>query len=131
MGWGALFMLNSFPVNLIVGIALSFLAGLGVGGGSLLMLWLTVILNTEYNIARTINLLFFIPAAIAASVFRWKQGSLQIKKILPAIICGCFSAAVFAFVSQYINIVLVKKIFGGLLLVTGTREFLYRARNAK
>ncbi len=131
MGWGALFMLNSIPVSLLAGALLSFLAGLGVGGGSLLMLWLTLILGIEHNIARSINLLFFIPTAIIASFFRWKQGSLEIKKILPAVICGCLSAAVFAFLSKTVDIELIKKLFGGLLLITGLRELFYRPRNAK
>ncbi len=124
-------MLNSIPISLLAGTLLSFLAGLGVGGGSLLMLWLTIILGIEYNIARSINLLVFIPAAIAASFFRWKQGSVQFKKILPAIICGCISAAGFAIISNYINIVSIKKLFGILLLVTGVRELFYRPRKAK
>ena len=54
-------MLNSFPVALLVGTILGFLAGLGVGGGSLLILWLTVVCNTPYAAARIVNLLFFLP----------------------------------------------------------------------
>ena len=38
-------MLESLPVTLIIGTLLGFLSGLGVGGGSLLILWLTVILQ--------------------------------------------------------------------------------------
>ena len=37
-------MLESLPVALIVGTLLGFLTGLGVGGGSLLILWLTLVL---------------------------------------------------------------------------------------
>ena len=124
-------MLNSFPVALIIGTLLSFLAGLGVGGGSLLMIWLTVLLSVEYSIARTVNLLVFIPTAICASFFRWKQGALEFRKILPAIIFGCISAAGFALLSNYINMVWIKKLFGALLLFTGIRELFYRARKAK
>jgi len=61
MGWGAVFMLESFPVLLAIGSVLGFLAGLGVGGGSLLMLWLTLVIGTDHSVARNINLLFFIP----------------------------------------------------------------------
>ena len=131
MGWGALFMLNSIPVGLLAGALFSFLAGLGVGGGSLLMLWLTLVLGIEHNIARSVNLLFFIPTAIVASFFRWKQGALQIKRILPAVICGCISAAIFAFLSKTVEIELIKKLFGVLLLITGVRELFYRPRKAR
>lgn len=119
-------MLESIPISLLAGAFLSFLAGLGVGGGSLLMLWLTLILGLDHSIARSINLLFFIPTAVVASFFRWKQGSLDIKQILPAILFGCISAAVFAFLSKHIDIELIKKLFGILLLITGVRELFYR-----
>ena len=57
-------MLESFPVCIAVGTILGFLAGLGIGGGSLLILWLTMVLGMPQPEARFINLLFFLPAAI-------------------------------------------------------------------
>lgn len=95
------------------------------------MLWLTLILGLEHGIARNINLLFFLPAAVIASLFRWKQGALQIKKVLPSIIAGCISAALFAWLSRHLDLTLIKKLFGGLLLLTGFRELFYRPRKAK
>lgn len=124
-------MLNSLPVMLVIGALLGFLSGLGVGGGSLLMLWLTLVLGLEHSIARNINLLFFLPAAAIASFFRWKQGALSFKKILPAVIAGCISAGLFACLSRNIDIALIKKLFGALLLATGLRELFYRPRKAK
>lgn len=124
-------MLESIPVIIIVGSILGFLSGLGVGGGTLLMLWLTLVLGTEHSIARTINLLFFIPSALVASFFRWKQGKLNLPKVLPAIVCGCLSSACFSLLSKQINISLMKKSFGVLLLFTGFRELFYRPRKAR
>lgn len=124
-------MLDSIPVMLAMGCILGFLSGLGVGGGSLLMLWLTLVLNIDHNIARNVNLLFFIPSAIIASLFRWKQGTLQIQKILPAILSGCISAICFARLSQQMETHLLKKLFGFLLLFAGLRELFYRPRKAK
>lgn len=124
-------MLESLPVMLLVGSFLGFLSGLGVGGGSLLILWLTLVLEMPHNAARNINLLFFIPSAIIASLFRWKQGTLNIKKILPAIIGGCMSAAIFSLVSGLVDISILKKLFGALLLLTGLRELFYRPRKAR
>ena len=92
-------MLNSFPIAIIIGCALGFLAGLGVGGGSLLILWLTLILGLDHTTARGINLLFFIPTAVIASLFRWKQGSLRLARILPDVIGGCIAASLFTIVS--------------------------------
>lgn len=124
-------MLDSLPVILIVGTVLGFLAGLGVGGGSLLILWLTLVLGMEHPQARLINLLFFLPSAIIASFFRWKQGKLDFKKVLPAILTGCIAAGVCSFLSSSMDITLLKKLFGGLLLLTGIRELLYKPRTKK
>lgn len=124
-------MLESLPVMLSVGCVLGFLSGLGVGGGSLLMLWLTLVLGMEHQAARLMNLLFFIPSALIASLFRWKQGALEFRKILPAIITGCLCAFGFSLLSRRLPLALLKKLFGGLLLITGLRELFYRPRNAK
>ena len=124
-------MLESFPVVIIIGTVLGFLAGLGVGGGTLLILWLTLVINTDQSIARSINLLFFIPCAIVSSIFRWKQGALDFKRILPAIFAGCIGAAIFSLISKQLDISLLKKLFGFLLLITGTRELLYRSKRKK
>ena len=124
-------MLNSFPIAIIIGCALGFLAGLGVGGGSLLILWLTLILGLDHTAARGINLLFFIPTAVIASLFRWKQGSLQLAKILPAVIGGCIAASLFTIVSKHVQPEFIRTLFGLLLIVTGIRELFYRPRKAK
>lgn len=121
-------MLDSIPISLIVGCVLGFLAGLGVGGGSLLILWLTLAVGTPHPEARVINLLFFLPSALISSLFRWKQGTLNIRKVIPAVIAGCISAALFSWLSQEADIGLIKKLFGGLLLVTGLRELFYKVR---
>ena len=117
----------AFPIAAVLG----FLAGLGVGGGSLLMLWLTMAVGMEYSAARTINLLFFRPSAFIATLFRRKQGVLQLKKILPAAICGCAAAAAFTFIGNWIDASLLEKLFGALLLLTGLRELFYRPRKPR
>lgn len=121
-------MLESFPVVIIVGTVLGFLAGLGVGGGSLLMLWLTLVLGMEHPQARLLNLLFFLPASIITSLFRWKQGKLDLKRILPAILAGCAAAALFSWLSFTLDISMLKKLFGILLLLTGLRELFYKPK---
>lgn len=121
-------MLSSLPVVLIIGTLLGFLAGIGVGGGSLLIMWLTLILQMPYPQARILNLLFFLPSALVASFFRWKQGALEIKKILPAILAGLVAAGAFSVLSNHIDVQLLKKAFGVLLLITGIRELLYRPK---
>jgi len=121
-------MLESWPFALFVGTVLGYLSGLGIGGGSLLILWLTIVLEMDHWAARGINLLFFLPAASVACVFRWKQGAVNIKTILPAVAAGCAAAAACAWLSGSLDMTLLKKLFGALLLLTGLRELFYRPK---
>ena len=122
-------MLESLPVMLIVGTVLGFLSGLGIGGGSLLILWLTMVLHADPTVARSINLLFFIPSALVACALRIKQGSLKIRPLLPVITSGCAAAALFSWVSTILDVEILKKLFGIVLLAAGLRELLYKGRN--
>lgn len=124
-------MLNHFLFPTIIGIVLGFLAGLGVGGGSLLMLWLTAIIGMEHPQARSINLLFFLPCALVSTLFRWKQGAIQIKTVFPAIITGCLCALAGTWLGGQLHLELLKKLFGGMLIFCGIRELLYRPRKAR
>ncbi len=121
-------MLESFPFAVIMGVVLGWLAGIGVGGGSLLILWLTLMLQIPQPTARSMNLLFFLAAAGAVSIFRWRKGTLHLKPLLLAILCGCITAALFAWFSTQIDVENFRKLFGILLLITGIRELFYRQK---
>ena len=124
-------MLNSIPAMLIVGTFLGFLSGLGIGGGSLLILWLTLVAGTDPATARIINLLFFLPSAVIACILRMRQGKLRVKPLLPAMIAGCIAAALFSWISAGMNVDLLKKLFGAILITAGIRELFYRPRKAR
>ena len=124
-------MLGSFPVAVIAGSVFGFLAGLGIGGGSLLMLWLTLVLGMSHSAAGTINLLFFIPSALIACLMRKRQGKLSWKAVLPAMVGGTLGALLFSYLATFLNTELLRKPFGVLLLLTGLRELFYRPRKAR
>ena len=124
-------MLDSLPVTLIIGTLLGFLTGLGVGGGSLLILWLTFVIRMEQAAVRGINLLFFLPSAIIACLLRNRQRELKWKKFLPAICSGCTAAILCSFLAPKLDSELLRKSFGILLLTVGFRELFYRDRKAR
>lgn len=124
-------MLTEFVFPVFVGIILGGLSGLGVGGGSLLMLWLTLVLGAEQEYSRLMNLMFFIPCAVAASVFRWRQGKLDWKTTLIAVATGCVGSVLGNLWRQHLDLELLRKIFGVLFVVCGIRELLYRPKKSK
>ena len=124
-------MLNSFPVCVIVGSLLGFLAGMGVGGGSLLILWLTLVLGFGQTTARGINLLFFLPTSAICCAFRLRQKTLKLSACLPAILSGCGAAVLGSLIAASVDTSLLRKPFGILLLATGLRELLYRPQRRR
>lgn len=120
-------MLSTLPFSIAVGMLLGFLTGLGTGGGSLLMLWLTLVVNIPTQQARAINLMFFIPAALCATVVRSRRGGIPWRKIWLPTLAGCITAAVFAGMS--LDTQVMRKIFGLLLIIIGLRELRYRTRS--
>lgn len=121
-------MVETFGMSVLVGTVLGVLSGLGTGGGSLLILWLTLVQQVPGQQAKAMNLLFFLPSALIACLFRWKQGNLKIKKVLPAMIAGSTVAAVFAWFGSQWDTALLKKAFGFLLIFAGVRELLYKPK---
>ena len=119
-------MLNSMPTIVLVSTILGFLSGLGVGGGSILILWLTMVIGMEQSAARIINLFFFLPAAIISVTIHYKKGSVSIQRVLPGILAGVFCAAAATIIAKKLDPLNLRKGFGFLLIITGTRELFYK-----
>ena len=124
-------MAISFCAALLAAILCGTLAGMGLGGGSLLILWLTAVMGVEPGVARGINLLFFLPAALISTLSRIRSGTLPIQKGMPAVWAGIGFAFLFSALGMYLPVEILKKLFGLLLLATGLRELFYRPRKAK
>ena len=115
-------------VNFLVGTALGFLSGLGVGGGSLLLLWMTLVLGADPEQARVVNLMFFLPSALIATAFRWKQSKPDWHHILPAAGAGLLGAVIGNLLSPILPHNLLRKAFGALFLLSGIRELCWRTK---
>ena len=112
----------TFLISTIAGFLSGIISGFGIGGGTILMVYLTAILSMPQKAAQGINLLYFLPTAAAALIIHRKNRYLEKAAILPAILGGCISAAVFSFIAMYLDTGLLKKLFGGFLIVTGLTE---------
>ena len=120
-----------FLFPLMIGTILGFLAGMGVGGGSLLLLWLTQVIMIPQPQARILNLLFYLPAALAATLFRGRKSSIRPEITIPSLAAGCCAAVITSLLSRGLDLEIMKKLLGGLLILTGLREIFYRPRNAR
>lgn len=119
-------MVATVIFTVATGTALGFLSGLGIGGGSLLILWLTLVQGVSQEIARGINLLFFLPSAAIAVFFRFQKEKPNLQVIIPALMGGIAGAVLLGIVTGGIDTQMLRKPFGFLLLFTGLREIFYK-----
>ncbi len=109
-------------VAIAAGAACGVLSGFGIGGGSLLMVWMTAVLQMEQRTAQAINLLFFLPTAAASWIFHVKSGPVAWTANVPAALAGLATAALSAWVATMIDAALLRKVFGVFLLFVGVSE---------
>ena len=116
----------------IAGLVCGVFSGLGIGGGTLLMVWMTAVMDMEQRMAQGINLLYFLPTAACALIFHIKNRLIRWRVVIPAAITGCLTAAGTAFLATAIDASLLRKLFGGFLLLVGLNEILgSQARDKK
>lgn len=108
----------------LAGAATGILSGFGVGGGTLLLIWLTAFAGMEQTLAQGINLLYFLPAAATALPSHIKNGYIQWRAALPAIAAGSVSTALSAWAATALDVALLRKSFGIFLLYIGFSELL-------
>lgn len=109
---------------ILIGILSGIVTGLGMGGGSILILILTTFLNTEQHTAQAANLIFFIPTAITAIIVHFKNKNVdkQVgKKLLYSSMVG---SAVGAYLTSLVKAQNLRKYFGIFLLVVGILEII-------
>ena len=124
-------MIHSPLIAGFIGAACGILSGFGIGGGSLLMVWMTAMAAMDQKMAQGINLLYFIPTSLAALIFHIKNKMICWKAVIPAAVCGCITAASAAWFAASMDVTLLKKLFGAYLLLIGTVEILKKTPKSK
>ena len=98
------------------------MGSLGLGGGTVLIIYLTNFKKIPQINAQGINLLFFIPCAIVSVIFHSKHRLIKWKIALFIILGGVFGTLIGAEITVFINPMYIKKIFGFLLIYMGIKE---------
>ncbi len=109
-------------VAFLVGLATGVLSGFGVGGGSLLMLYLTMFAGVQQYAAGGVNLLYFIACAPAALWSHAKNGLIERPAVGWCVLAGVPASIAAAFFAAWIDVNWLRRGFGVLLLYIGVRE---------
>ena len=109
-------------VSLLAGTATGILSGFGIGGGTLLLIYMTTFAGVPQNLAQGVNLLYFLPAAATALPAHIKNEYIDGKTVWPAALAGLAGTALAAWLATGLDVELLRRCFGGFLLVVGLRE---------
>lgn len=120
--------MTQFLIPFLAGAATGILSGFGVGGGTLLLVYMTVFAGLDQRLAQGINLLYFLPAAALALPAHLKHGYIHTPALLPCICTGLVCAAPAAWLATTMDVELLRRLFGGFLIVIGLRELCFRRR---
>lgn len=110
-----------FLILIFGGFLSGIIGSLGVGGGGVLIVFLTFFMNFSRQSASVINLIFFIPIALISVIIYLKQKQIDIKKAIFLAIPGLFGSALGVFLTSVIKTSLLSKAFGVLLIAVSVK----------
>ena len=114
--------MSGWLIPLLVGAATGVLSGFGVGGGTLLLVYMTTLAGLDQHLAQGINLLYFLPAGLTALPAHWKNGDIRRDALLPAILAGLLLSGAAAWLAPGLDTGLLRRCFGGFLVILGLYE---------
>lgn len=108
--------------DFLAGVICGLLSSMGLGGGTLLLIYMTTWTELSQTLAQGINLLYFLPAAGSALPAHLKHGYIETAVLLPAILTGLTTAAFTAWLSSSMDTELLHRCFGFFLIFLGVSE---------
>ena len=103
--------------EIIIGLIAGIIGGLGMGGGTVLILLLSTISNVEQHIAQATNVIFFVPMAIAAIFTFIKNKNIRFKLAIPISLLGIVGASIGAIIAINLDMQVLRKVFGAFLIL--------------
>lgn len=123
--------MTDFVLPLLIGFGTGILSAWGVGGGTLLLLCMTLFLGVDQSTAQGINLLYFLPTAGMGLIYHKKNGLLEKNVLRQAIPLGTVSAVAAAWVATSVDTAIFRKPFGIYLLITGVMTLFQTKKSDK
>lgn len=109
-------------VPAVAGAVTGVLSGFGIGGGTLLLIYMTAFAGLPQHLAQGINLLYFLPTAATALPSHIQNGYIEKEVVIPAVISGLIATGIAAWVATSLDVELLRRFFGLFLLYIGVTE---------
>ncbi len=112
-----------FIYYLLISIVSGVLAGMGMGGGTLLIPALTLIMDVDQQLAQATNLLVFVPCAIICCIIYFKSKLIDFKNSWLIVLSASAISIVAVLVAVKLKSKTLSIIFGTFLIVLGVVQF--------
>lgn len=113
---------------ILIGIISGIVTGLGMGGGSILVLVLVSFWAMSQHTAQAANLIFFIPTAIIAILIHIKNNNVDKKTAKKLFLVTVIGAIFGSYLTSMVDASNLKKYFGLFLLIIGVYEIIATIR---
>lgn len=118
-------------IAILIGAATGVISGFGIGGGSLLMLYLTMLVGIEQRVAGGINLLYFCTCAPFALIGHIRNRLVDWSTAIWVAAAGCAASFVASRLAHAIDVSVLKQGFGVLLIYIGCKELFFQKVDEK
>ncbi len=115
----------------LAGLASGIAGAMGLGGGSVLLIYLTVFAGVDQLTAQGINLIFFLPIAAFSVAIYTKRGIIEWKNIFVIMIFGVIGSVFSSWAVSFFDAELIRKVFGGLIILYGLFEAFNSSKTSK
>ena len=109
-------------IEILTGFISGMVSGTGMGGGTILILCLSIFLGIDQKMAQATNLIFFIPTSIAAIYINIKEKKINFRVAKVIIIFGTIGAVIGAIIAKNMYTKILKKSFGVFLAFIAIHE---------
>ena len=112
-------MSPSLLITVLAAFFAAILSGLGIGSAGLFVLYLTLIAGYSQPEAQALNLLFFLLSAGAALLLHIRERKIPVRVALFLVACAIPGALIGSYLVRILDASLIRKLFGGMLVITG------------
>ncbi len=107
---------------ILAGLLSGVIGAMGLGGGGVLLIYLTVFAHTEQLTAQGINLLFFLPVGLIAIIIYSIKHLIEWKTVFKLWLGGILGAGGGFLLAKAVDTTLLGKIFAVFLILFGSLQ---------